>query len=579
MIHLDRKIINSVQIGDEIVVDSSKCVLKVISMDRYRLQKVSKCRTSKSSVKLANEQEQVQSFLSFLNNEDDNDYNGLYAKDDFKLFKNISSNGNTRKSSVLEIIKEQDENGGATDTFGLEMTVEDRIKQRQMKIDTDYRNIVEKHRPFPERIGVLNGFNRNTTSEYTYEDRQSIFSHRDMDSPKSTSGITSFKLGLIFEQSRKSTIRSFRVRSELTVNGSKPNNMIICEASQSGIIHKNKKVFLLGKDLVSSIGCNPVGVKDIVDIHKSQEYGINIITALVNNASNVIEIKDLLNSDTEHLYIFARIETSEAIYNFDSILEEADGIILDHGLLSSKISYEELCLVEMYIIEKCKINHKPVLLQTCILQSMTTRIRPKVTEISNIDYAVNMGVDGIILKEEVTMADNYVNIIKILFEILLNIETDTDTKTRYEELSKFYKIHKDFLSTQGFKTLVYFDTLFDCAVKSVFDVNADLVILYTDNFMFAKMLTKYHPGCRVVCVTHCKHISNYLRVIRGVTPFLIENFKINNDTLTPDEFDQLTRRIVANVSEMISHSNVILVVNAFTDNSQFKNGMHFVKIN
>lgn len=167
--------------------------------------------------------------------------------------------------------------------------------------------------------------------------------------------------------------------------------MLLCEVDHSGIIYLHKKVFLIEKEIISEMGVNPIGVKDIVDIHKSMKFGIKIITALVNNESNIDEIHDLVGErEDKDLLIFARIETSEAICNFDSILEKCDGIVFHHGILSSKIPYEKLCLVEMYIIEKCKIKQKPIFLQTCILKSMTNRSTPLVTEIANIDYAVKI---------------------------------------------------------------------------------------------------------------------------------------------------------------------------------------------
>ena len=100
------------------------------------------------------------------------------------------------------------------------------------------------------------------------------------------------------------------------------------------------------------------------------------------------EIKELIGDKKDDIIIFSRIETSEAIYNFDSILENSDGIIIQQGLLSSKIPFEDLCLIETYMIEKCKISQKPIFMQTNILKSMTHRVKPLVTEVSNIDHAV-----------------------------------------------------------------------------------------------------------------------------------------------------------------------------------------------
>jgi ABC-type molybdenum transport system ATPase subunit/photorepair protein PhrA len=49
------------------------------------------------------------------------------------------------------------------------------------------------------------------------------------------------------------------------------------------------------------------------------------------NDSQIDELRELAGEKVNDLIIFARIETSEAIYNFDSILEKSDGIIIQQG--------------------------------------------------------------------------------------------------------------------------------------------------------------------------------------------------------------------------------------------------------
>ena len=129
---------------------------------------------------------------------------------------------------------------------------------------------------------------------------------------------------------------------------------------------------------------------------------------------------------------------------------------------------------------------------------------------------MNNGIDGIILKEEITVAHNYQEIIQFLKDILVQMEFLSDTKNKYEELSKFFKIHRDLSSDPTI------ESIFDCAVKTVFDMNVSLIILSTDNPNYAKTLAKFRPNCSIICGTNDKNIYNYLRLIRGVSPFLID---------------------------------------------------------
>lgn len=71
------------------------------------------------------------------------------------------------------------------------------------------------------------------------------------------------------------------------------------------------------------------------------------------------------------------------------------------------------------MIRKCKILRKPIYLQTNILNSLVSRIKPSFNEISNIHISIDEGMDGFILKEEITMSHNYIHTINVLNEILL----------------------------------------------------------------------------------------------------------------------------------------------------------------
>lgn len=96
------------------------------------------------------------------------------------------------------------------------------------------------------------------------------------------------------------------------------------------------------------------------------------------------------------------------------------------------------------------------------------------------------------------------------------MELQSDTKSKYEELSKFFKIHRELSSDPTI------ESIFDCGVKTVFDMNISLIILSTDNPKYAKTLSKFRPNCCIICATNDKKVYNHIRLIRGVSPFLFD---------------------------------------------------------
>lgn len=93
-------------------------------------------------------------------------------------------------------------------------------------------------------------------------------------------------------------------------NSNKKNNVLICEVKADATIYLYKKVLLAEKEIISELNLPIIGVKDIIDIHKALKLEINILTALINQAGNIDEIKEIVGEGKE-VKIFSRIETSE----------------------------------------------------------------------------------------------------------------------------------------------------------------------------------------------------------------------------------------------------------------------------
>lgn len=145
--------------------------------------------------------------------------------------------------------------------------------------------------------------------------------------------------------------RRKHIRSSNNSFRKKQKNLLICEVENPGTLILHKKVFLLGKEFQEEKEDSNLDKKDIFDLDKISSLGVNIITARINNEKVIDEIKEFLGD--KEIKIFARIETSEAICNFDSIIEKCDGIIIDHGFISTKIPYEDVINTINFFVFYC----------------------------------------------------------------------------------------------------------------------------------------------------------------------------------------------------------------------------------
>ena len=70
-------------------------------------------------------------------------------------------------------------------------------------------------------------------------------------------------------------------------------------------------------------------------------------------------------------------------------MSESDGIIIARGYLGLDLKLEDVAYVQKYLIKKCNLAGKPVILSTQIMESMVQRLRPTRAEVSDISNAVN----------------------------------------------------------------------------------------------------------------------------------------------------------------------------------------------
>jgi pyruvate kinase len=73
--------------------------------------------------------------------------------------------------------------------------------------------------------------------------------------------------------------------------------------------------------------------------------------------------------------------------------------------------------------------------------------------------------------------------------------------------------------------------LLDNAVKLSHEINAGLIILFTDQIQFAKILTNLRPPCIIACPTSSIKSYRFLRLFRGVIPYLHEESIFSIDDL------------------------------------------------
>ena len=166
-----------------------------------------------------------------------------------------------------------------------------------------------------------------------------------------------------------------------------------------------------------------------------QEFEIDFINlSYTRTGADVVEARKFLQSiGMGSTKILAKLETRQALINFQGILSEADGIVISRGNLGLDVDPEKMALVQKTLTQACNLVGKPVII-TRVVDTMVNTPRPTRAEATDVANAVLDGVDGILLGAETLRGKYPVDTVKTVTSIARAAEDVFDHNSHYEYL-------------------------------------------------------------------------------------------------------------------------------------------------
>ena len=133
----------------------------------------------------------------------------------------------------------------------------------------------------------------------------------------------------------------------------------------------------------------------------------------------------------------AKIERPLALKYIDKITELADGIMIARGDLGVELPIQDVPGWQKRIIRESRIQGKPVIVSTQMLESMITSKTPTRAEVSDVATAVFEGSDAVMLSAESAIGENPELAVKMMDKIAdfydVEVETSINSLTSLME--------------------------------------------------------------------------------------------------------------------------------------------------
>jgi pyruvate kinase len=218
---------------------------------------------------------------------------------------------------------------------------------------------------------------------------------RDVDGDSKVSG-TTYK-GLAGDVGPGDPILIDDGKVRLRVTEVKDGTDVVCEVLVGGKVSDHKGINLPGV----AVSVPALSEKDIADLRFALRLTVDFVAlSFVRSASDVEDVRRVMREENVVLPVIAKIEKPQAIENLDEVIAAFDGFMVARGDLGVECPPEEVPFLQKTIIDKARLNAKPVIVATQMLESMTTSPSPTRAEVSDVANAILDGADAVMLSGE-----------------------------------------------------------------------------------------------------------------------------------------------------------------------------------
>lgn len=304
----------------------------------------------------------------------------------------------------------------------------------------------------------------------------------------------------------------------------------VLEVQNNGKLKSGKKMNIPG----ARIPIPAMTEKDVADLKFGCRMGIDWVAAsFIRSSHNVLAIKELLAQEGKPgILVIAKIESTEGVDHFDSIVQVADGIMIARGDLGVELDLAEVPKLQKRMIRKCFQACKPSITATQMLESMIDNPRPTRAEASDVANAIYDCTSCIMLSGETAMGKYPVEATERMKSIAQVAEADVNYRAFFEQHS-----HKDYHDISSSVAMA--------AVKTAYSSGAKAIFAFTTSGMTARLVSRLRPEMPIIAVTPNEAVYHQMALNWGVVPVFLEGNKNAKEAFAAASAEAISKGLIA----------------------------------
>ena len=266
----------------------------------------------------------------------------------------------------------------------------------------------------------------------------------------------------------------------------------------------------------SKLSVSAITEKDIADLKFGNKLDIDIVAvSFVRDANDIKKVREIVD---KNIKIIAKIELKNAVKNLDSIIDEADGVMVARGDLGVQLDLEKVPFIQKQILNEANAKGKITVTATEMLQSMKESHRPTRAEVTDITNAILEGTDCVMLSAETAIGNHPEVVVSAMSDICKEADSRNDTSVlRFKETSTV-----DTLTT----------SLAKAAVQVANEIEAKAIVAFTETGRTPLLISNYRPEAPIFTMTTIDKTYNQMNILWGV-----QQIKIDRLETTPEMFE------------------------------------------